>query len=333
VKTLNVVCPVYNEEEVIELFYQELRKVLLGLNASYETKIIFVVDPGEDETLNILKRIAQTDSSVVIIALSARFGHQMSLLAGIDHCNSDAVIMMDSDLQHPPSLIPQMVQRFEEGYDIVYTLRQDSLEINFFKRTSSKLFYRLINFISDIPINENAADFRLISHRVVEVFQRQIRERNQFLRGLVGWVGFRSTAISFQVDRRRAGESKYSIRRMIRFGIDGVISFSKSPLQAAVLVGFVFALFGFLFALITLMQYFLYGSFPPGWTTLTILLSIFSGTQLVFMGIMGEYIGAIFDEVKGRPHYIVEEKINFINPSNTSAKSPEISKTSALIKN
>lgn len=310
-KTLTVVCPVYNEEEVIEAFYTELKGVLLNLAESYQSKIIFVVDRSEDTTLDILKRIAQLDSSVMIIALSSRFGHQMSLLAGIDHCNSDIVIMMDSDLQHPPALIPTMLREFEQGYDIVYTLRQDTLEINLMKRASSKLFYRFINYIANVPINENAADFRLISRRVAELFQNQIRERNQFLRGLFSWVGFKSIAIPFEARGRSAGKSKYSVGRMMRFAADGIISFSKRPLQAAILVGLAFALLGFLLALITVIQYFLYSSLPPGWATLVITLSVFNGIQLIFMGIIGQYIGAIFDEVKGRPHYIIEEKINF----------------------
>jgi polyisoprenyl-phosphate glycosyltransferase len=310
-KTLTVVCPVYNEAEVIEAFYIELRSVLIDLADRYSTTIMFVVDPGTDTTLEKLKRIAQTDNAVRVLALSARFGHQMALVAGMDHCDSDAVIMMDSDLQHPPALIPTMLQHFEAGYDIVYTLREDTPEIHFFKRASSKLFYRIINRISEVPINESAADFRLVSRRVIDVFQHQIGERNMFLRGLFGWVGFQSIGVPFQVRRRAAGKSKYSLRRMVRFGVSGVVSFSKSPLQAAIVVGFVFAAFGFLYAVFTVIQHFFLGSLPTGWATIIILISIFSGTQLIFLGMIGEYIGAIFDEVKARPHYIVAERINF----------------------
>ena len=176
---------------------------------------------------------------------------------------------------------------------------------------TSRWFYRLINSISDTPINESAADFRLVSRRVVEVFQGQIRERNQFLRGLFGWVGFPSLAVRFKVAARPAGRTKYSVRRMVRFGVDGVVSFSKTPLQAAVYFGFAFGALGFLYAFVTLVQFLAYRSFPSGWTTIIILISIFSGTQLVFLGILGEYIGAIFDEVKARPHYVVEERVNF----------------------
>lgn len=310
-KTLAVICPVYNEEEVISLFYQELKGVLEQVRSQYRSSILFVVDRCSDHTLEILRATAAADPTVRILALSSRFGHQHSLLAGLDHCDADVVIMMDSDLQHPPALLPQMLEAFEAGYDVVYTFREDTTEIALLKRLSSQLFYRLLNAISPVPINESAADFRLLSRRVVEVFQKHLRERNLFLRGLVSWVGFKSVGLSFQVRQRGAGTSKYSLSRMIRFGLDGIVSFSKKPLQAAIVVGVLFALFGVLFALLTLIQYFYLSSLPSGWTTLTILVATFSGIQLIFLGIIGEYIGAIFDEVKRRPHYIVEEKINF----------------------
>lgn len=310
-KTLTVICPVYNEEEVISLFYRELKGVLDQLTGQYVPSILFVVDRCTDHTLEILRMIADEDPVVRILALSSRFGHQRSLLAGIDHCDADVMIMMDSDLQHPPALLPQMLAAFEAGYHIVHTVREDTDEIALLKRLSSKLFYRVLNTISQVPINESAADFRLLSRRVIEVFQKHIRERNLFLRGLVSWVGFKSVALPFQVRQRSAGKSKYSFSRMVRFGIDGIVSFSKRPLQAAIFVGVAFAAFGLLFALLTLTQYFYLASLPSGWTTLTILIATFSGIQLIFLGIIGEYIGAIFDEVKSRPHYIVEEKINF----------------------
>jgi polyisoprenyl-phosphate glycosyltransferase len=309
-KTLTVLCPVYNEEEVIAAFYEELRSVLNSID-DYESRVIFVVDRCTDSTLLILKRIAATDSAVQILVLSSRFGHQMSLLAGLDHCDSDVVIMMDCDLQHPPSLIPVMLAEHKNGYEIVYTIREDLPETGIWKRLTSRGFYRLMNSISKVPISENAADFRLISRRVTELFQSKIRERNQFLRGLFQWVGFKSKAIHFVAGSRQAGKSKYSLGRMVQFGVHGIISFSKKPLQATIVVGFVFASFGLLYAVVTFVQFFFYASLPSGWTTLTILISMFSGVQLIFLGIIAQYIGAIFDEVKNRPHYIVEEKVNF----------------------
>jgi dolichol-phosphate mannosyltransferase len=318
-KTLTVVCPVYNEQEVVAQFHAELRRVLETVADRWAAVVLFVVDRCTDRTLEVLEGIAEKDASVRVLALSARFGHQMSLLAGLDHCDSDAVVMMDGDLQHPPSLIPELLAGFEGGHDLVYTVREDSPDVPVLKRVSSRLFYRLINSISDTPINENAADFRLVSRRVVEVFQGQIRERNQFLRGLFGWVGFPSLEVRFKVGRRPAGRTKYSVRRMVRFGVDGVVSFSKTPLQAAVYFGFAVGALGFLYALVTLAQFLLYRSSPSGWTTVIILISIFSGTQLVFLGILGEYLGAIFDEVKARPHYLVERRVNFPKPPGTPA--------------
>lgn len=310
-KTLTVISPVYNEEAVIRDFHRELRAVLDGLGDRYDSGILFVADGCTDSTVRILKEISVLDPSVKVLSLSRNFGHQMALLAGMDYSSTDAVIMMDSDLQHPPAIIPQMLDCFEQGYDIVYTIRRDSGETGFFKRLTSKLFYRLINYMSQIPINEGSADFRLISRRVADIFQGRIRERHLFLRGLLSWVGFRSIGISFQAGPRRGGKSKYSLAKMIRLAIQGIISFSKAPLEAAVLLGFIFALVGLVLTVFTFVMYFIDKTFPSGWATLAISISMFSGVQLIFLGIIGEYVGAIFDEVKGRPHYIVEEKINF----------------------
>ena len=309
-KTLTVISPVYNEEDVIESFYKRLNSQLRRLSESYESKILFIVDRSPDRTLDILKKIAKDDDSVQVLALSSRFGHQMSLLAGIDHVDSDIVIMMDCDLQHPPELIPKILAEHEKGYDIVYTIRNDTDDVDFFKKYSSKLFYRVLNMISDVSFIESAPDFRLISKRVVRVIQEQIRERNLFLRGMISWMGFPKTSLSFMVEPRVAGQSKYSLSRMLRFAIAGMTSFSKKPLQAAGFVGVSLAVGGFMYAAIVLIRYFLNYSTPPGWNTVVVLLIIFSGIQLIFLGVIGEYIGSIFEEVKARPHYIVEEKIN-----------------------
>lgn len=310
-KTLTVICPVYKEEEIIGSFYTQLRSVLNTLAEQYQSTILFVVDPSEDSTIEILKDIAADDKFTKVLHLSSRFGHQMALLAGMDCSDSDAVIMMDSDLQHPPSLIPSMLAEYEKGFEIVFTIRQDAPETGLLKRLTSKWFYGFLSRISEVPIPESAADFRLISRKVLIVFQKQIRERNQFLRGLFKWVGFRSTAIAFQASRRPAGTSKYSPSRMMRFGVHGVLSFSKKPLQASIFAGLVFALTALIHAVVAFIQYFYYAHLPSGWTTLVILISFFSGVQLIFLGIIAQYIGAIFDEVKNRPHYLIQEKINF----------------------
>ncbi len=308
-RTLCVVCPVYNEAAVIARFHAALAAVLDGLRDRCESRIIYVLDRSRDNSLEILKGIAAADPRVRVLALSARFGHQMSLLAGIDHADAEAVVMLDSDLQHPPELIPKLLDEFERGHDIVYTIREDSPDIGFFKRATSRLFYRLVNFISDIPIDESAADYRLISRKVARVFQDSLRERNQFVRGLVSWMGFNRVGVPFTVQPRADGASKYSLRRLFRFAAHGVVSFSRRPLQAAIFVGFAFAGLGLLLAAMTLVEYFRHAQWPSGWATLVMLISIFSGVQLIFLGIIGEYIGAIFDEVKARPHYLVDEDV------------------------
>jgi polyisoprenyl-phosphate glycosyltransferase len=310
-KTLTIICPVYNEEEIIEEFYKVLKQVLVSEVKNYESTILFVLDKSQDNTLAILKKIASNDHHVRILALSSRFGQQMSLVAGIDHCDSDAVIMMDSDLQHPPEVIPELLAKFEEGHDIVYTIKTDRQEVPWFKRLLSKCFYKAINRISDIPISEHAADFRLISRRVAKIFQTSIRERNQFLRGLMNWVGFSKACVSIKVGARTSGTSKYGLSRLISFGLHGMVSFSKKPLQASIYVGLFMAGFAFLFILVTVVRFFVLASLPSGWATIVILISLFNGVQLIFLGIIGEYLGNIFDEVKGRPHYIVEEQVNF----------------------
>lgn len=310
-RTLSVICPVFNEEEVIAAFYQALAAVLDTIQVRYLAEVIFVVDRSTDRTLEILRGIAVTDPRVRILALSSRFGHQMSLVAGMDRANGDAVVMLDSDLQHPPELIPKLLEKFEEGYDIVFTIREDAPDTGPFRRRASRLFYRLAHRLTTVPLQESAADFRLISRRVARVFQTQIRERNQFLRGLFGWVGFKAIGVRFAGRPRGGGHSKYSVPSLVRFATEGVISFSKRPLTAAIYLGVTFAFLGLLLAVVTVFQYFSYASLPSGWTTLVILISIFSGVQLVFLGVIGEYVGFIFDEVKNRPPYIVEEEIGF----------------------
>jgi dolichol-phosphate mannosyltransferase len=308
-KSLTVVCPAYNEAEVIANFYDVLKKELDQLT-EYRTDVVFVVDGGKDATFEILERIAQKDPRVHAIKLSRNFGHQIALLAGIDHAKGDAVITMDADLQHPPSVIPKLLAEFEKDAEIVYTVRESTENIGTFRRAESSVFYRLVNLISDVPIVENASDFRLISQRVATIIRTKIRERNLFLRGIVSWMGFRQSHVAFTAHKRAAGHSKYSLSKLIQFAIFGIISFSKKPLRAASIVGGLFALFGFGYAIITVVQYFLGEIVQPGYSTIVVLLSFFGGVQLIFLGIIGEYIGGIFDEVKGRPQYLIESAIN-----------------------
>jgi glycosyltransferase involved in cell wall biosynthesis len=308
-KTLAIVSPAYNEAEGIETFYNAVKAEVSKLS-SYSTDIIIVIDGGVDDTFSILKNIAARDAHLRVIKLSRNFSPQMATLAGIDHADADAIITMDSDLQHPPEIIPLLIKGYEEGDEIVYTIRKSTENLALIRRMASVIFYRLVNLISDIPIDENACDFRLISRKVAKVIREDIRERNMFLRGIINWVGFKRSSISFTANARVAGKSKISLARLLQLAIFGMISFSKKPLRAAAVVGMLCALFGFVFALFAIVQYFLGQANSPGFSTIVVLLSVFGGLQLMFLGIIGEYIGAIFDEVKGRPHYIVDETVN-----------------------
>jgi glycosyltransferase involved in cell wall biosynthesis len=309
-RTLTVVCPVYEEEAVIAEFQAELGRVLATLSG-WTATTLFVVDRGSDRTLDILRNIAARDRSVRVLSLSARFGQQMALRAGLDHSHSDAVVMMDSDLQHPPSLIPSLLAGIDQGYDIVYTIREDAHDLPLLKRLGSRGFYRLINAVSATRIPEGAADFRVITRRVAELFRRGLPERRPFLRGLFAWVGFRSLGVRYKPGKRRAGRTKYSLGAMVRLCLDAIVSFSRVPLQLATPVGLLFFGVGLAWGLAELARWGLGRASASGWEIVAILLGVLGGLQLVFLGIRGEYLGAVLDEARARPHYIVEEKINF----------------------
>jgi glycosyltransferase involved in cell wall biosynthesis len=309
-RRVTVVAPVYNEQEVIAAFYERTRAVLATMRDRYASRILFVVDRCTDDTMTVLRGIAARDRDVQVLALSSRFGHQMSLLAGIDHAaDADAIIMMDSDLQHPPELIPELLERFERGSDVVSTVRRETAEIGWIRRFLGNAFYRVLGYLASVPVQRNAADFRLISGRVARTL-REIRERGVFLRGILSWVGFNQAAVEYTPAPRAAGRSKYSLSRMMALATVGILSFSTKPLRMGIFVGFAFALLGFAYGLVTVIGYYTDPHTPRGYATIVTLLLLFSGVQLVFMGILGAYVGAIYDEVKRRPHYIVDESIN-----------------------
>ena len=307
--SLQIVCPVFREEQSIAEFHRRLWNVLDQLPPSYSSSVVYVIDPGGDRTEEVVRSLVAESSATSAIVMSNRFGHQMALLAGLDCCDSDVLITLDSDLQHPPELIPDLLAKHAEGYDVVQTVRTATENQNPLRRAISSSFYKLMNSLSDTEIVRGGADFRLLSRRVVEVFQRDIRERNQFLRGLIPWVGFRKCRLEFEAHDRHAGESKYSLTRSLRLATDGLVSFSKVPLRLGVTIGLTFAAIAFAYALATMIVWLTVGSSPSGWTSLAMLVAGFSGVLLAFMGVLGLYIGAIFDEVKARPHYIVAERM------------------------
>jgi glycosyltransferase involved in cell wall biosynthesis len=310
-KKLTVVSPVFNEEEVIVAFYERTMAVLRGLAERYDSTLLFVLDRSSDRTLDILRGIALRDPQAQVIALSSRFGHQMSLLAGIDHAeDADAIVMMDSDLQHPPEMIPDLLAVYEKGHDVVYTVRVESHGVGALRRTAGRAFYRTLSYLSHVPIEENTADFRLISRRVAGLLRGRIRERNMFLRGLLSWIGFNQARVDYAAAPRAGGHSKYSLPRMMALATAAILSFSTKPLHMSIFLGLGFAAASLLLVLFTVVEFFRDNAIPSGWTTIVTLLLLFSGVQLIVMGILGAYIGGIYEEVKGRPHYIVDETIN-----------------------
>ena len=306
-KRIDIVLPVYNEEEVLPFFHAELDSVLQALGHSYLFHVIYVVDRCADRSFDVLKEIAAKQGNVTVVKMSRRFGHQMSLVAGMDQSHGDALITMDCDLQHPPGLIPALLEKLEEGYDIVQTIRQYNQRSGWAKRASSRLFYKLQNLLSAVEIQDGAADFRLISRKVIRVFQGSIREHNQFLRGLFHWVGFRQTTIHFTSGERAAGSTKYRLLKLVTFSITGVTSFSKAPLRAAAAAGLFMSTVSVLYALWMIHVFFSNGHVPAGYTSLITIVLFIGGLQLTVLGIIGEYLGSVFDEVKRRPLYIIEE--------------------------
>ncbi len=308
---LTIVTPVFNEEQVITHFYNRTRAVLDKLEG-VESTLLFVVDRCTDNTLQVLRDIVARDPAAKVLALSSRFGHQMSLLAGIENAqNADAIVMMDSDLQHPPELIPELLAHYRKGMDVVYTVRIENEGVSFFRRRLGDLFYRILGALSQVPINANAADFRLISNRVARALASDFRERNMFLRGLFSWIGFNQASVEFAAERRFAGKSKYSLSKILQLAMIGILSFSIRPLHFAIFLGTAFAALAFLYLVVSIVTYFINQSIPNGWTTLVALSLLFSGVQLIILGIMGAYIGGIYEEVKGRPRYIIEEEIRY----------------------
>ena len=305
---ISIILPVYNEAEVIKEFSDTLHAVLDGISDRYRFEVVFCVDKSADDTKAIVKEICLERSSVYL-GLSKRFGHQMSLVAGIDYCSGEAAIMMDCDLEHPPSLIPTLLEKFEQGYDVVHTRRVYNEKTSFLKKTTSNIYYSMLSRLSSVTIEEGSADFRLISRKCIDVFKNSIREQNQFLRGLFRWVGFEQCTCEFVSGKRHRGKSKYTTRRMLSFAINGIVSFSKMPLVISAIIGLIIASLGFVYGAYTIVASLIVSQrIPSGWPSTISLIAFLGGLQLSALGVIGRYIGEIFDEVKRRPMYIVEEE-------------------------
>ncbi len=319
---ISVVVPAYNEEENLPVLVHRLMTVL----EPYESYEILIVDDGSsDQTRHVLRQLSRAYPVVRFLSFSRNFGHQMALRAGYDHARGDAVICLDADLQHPPELIPTLIDKWQEGYDVVYTVRQPDPKLSWFKRTSSRKFYSMLRNVSGLDIEDGAADFRLLDRKVINTL-KQFKENDLFLRGAISWVGFRQCRILYQPAARYAGRSKYSLRKMMQLAAMGITSFSTKPLYMSVLLGFGMSLFALLFGAEATYEYFFTDATVSGWTTLVVLSVLIGGVQFIMIGIIGVYLGKTFVEVKNRPAYIIgdtdeiDETTTWVQPDEADRK-------------
>ncbi len=300
---ISVIIPAFNEAENIE----PLLKRLLPILEKYEDyEVIFVDDGSQDNSLEILEKCHLENKKVEYVSFSRNFGHQYALRAGIEHASGDCVISMDADLQHPPELLPQMIEEWQKGYDVVYTVRKDTQDAGLFKKITSCLFYKIFSFFSGLRLPEGTADFRLLDKKVCDVLTH-MQEGNLFLRGMVFWMGFKQKAIDYEAQKRFKGESSYTLRKMVALAVLGATSFSIKPLRVAIYLGLFIAMLGGLLTTYVLYQKLFGGSVITGWSSLMSVMLVLGGVQLFMMGIIGEYVGMIFMETKHRPKYIVQK--------------------------
>lgn len=305
---ISVVVPIYNEAPILPELHRRLSAALSSLSEAYE--LVFVNDGSQDGSADLLRAMVSSDRHVRLIDLSRNFGHQIAITAGMDHAAGAAVVVIDGDLQDPPEVIPELVAKWQEGYDVVYAIRERREGESFFKRATAAAFYRLINRITNVDIPVDTGDFRLMSRRAVEALKK-VRERNRFIRGLVSWLGFRQTGVRFVRQERFAGQTKYPLRKMLKFAFDGITSFSFLPLQLATYLGFVVSVASFLGILYVIYLRLFTQETILGWASLMAAILFLGGVQLITLGIIGEYIGRIYDESKGRPLYFTQEVLGF----------------------
>jgi len=302
---LSVVTPCYNESEVVKLFYHEVKPVLDSL-PDLDFELIFVDDGSTDDTLIQLNEIASHDKNVRVCSLSRNFGHQIALTAGLDFAVGDAVVLMDSDLQHPPSSIPELIAKWREGYDVVSAVRSNTQGASWVKNFTSNGFYTVFNLLSSTHVPKGAADFCLLSRRVCDTL-KSMPERHRLLRGMVSWTGFKRAFVPYECAERVAGQSKYSMAKMVGLALDAVFSFSAQPLRLSFRLGILMVVLGVIYMFWNVIEGLIYGNLVPGYASLIGIIVTLGGCQLAFIGLIGEYLARVFEEVKGRPTYLVKQ--------------------------
>ena len=310
-KKISVVIPMYYEEEVVDICYKRVVNNLKKLSDKYNYEIIFINDGSKDSTLEILKKIASNDDNVKIISFSRNFGHQAAVTAGIRNVTGDAVIIMDADLQDPPELFEGMIEKWEEGYEVVYGKRKTREGESIFKLLTARMFYNTLNKLSEIEIPKDTGDFRLVDRKVIDVIAT-LPEHNKFLRGLFSWVGFNQYAYEYNRVNRVAGKTKYPLKKMFKLATDGILSFSAKPLKIVGAIGIFSVIVSIIILIYSIVSYmFKLNSLTPGWTSIMCTMTFIGGIILISLWMIGEYIARIYEESLGRPEYIIDELINF----------------------
>jgi len=319
--TCSVIVPMYNEEEVLSETCRRLRTVLDGSGETWE--VVFVNDGSRDRTPVLLREECARDPRFKLVDFSRNFGHQVAITAGMDYAGGQCMVIIDGDLQDPPELIPAMIAKWREGYDIVYGKRISREGDTFFKKFTAKVFYRTLRALTEVDIPVDTGDFRLIDRAIAETL-KQLPEKNRYVRGLMSWVGYRQTAIEFERAERFAGTTKYPLKKMLKLAADGIMSFSLKPLKIATVLGSTISAVSFVYLVVVLLQrLFAPQSVTSGWASLIAVTLLLNGITLLLLGILGEYIGRIYDEVRNRPLYVVREAVNLEDRTSPRFRSPE----------
>lgn len=313
-KLLSVVVPVYNEAEGISYFHERATTALSRIEGC-DFELVYVDDGSRDGSYDIMRKLAEGDPRVRIVKFSRNFGHQIAITAGLDYARGDAIVFIDADLQDPPETIAELVAKWNEGFDVVYARRNKRPGETAFKLFTATMFYRLLRSVANVDIPPDVGDFRLISRNVADVL-RNMKEKDRYIRGLVSWIGFNQTAVLYDRDERYAGETKYPLRKMIKFALDGITSFSSAPMRIATWLGNIVSAMAFLYLIIIIAQAIL-GYTVPGFASIMVAVLFLGGVQLICLGILGEYLGRVFNEVKPRPIYIVQEVAETAAPAAT----------------
>ena len=303
-KLVTILVPAYNEQEVLHMLYDRLKK-LMDENTKYDFEILLINDGSKDKTLEIMRELREKDKRVCYLNLSRNFGKETAMIAGLDYCNGDAVVIIDADLQDPPELIPEMLKYWEEGYDDVYAKRRSRKGESFLKKFTSTMYYKVLQAFTKIQIQKDTGDFRLLDRRCVEAL-KSIRESQRYTKGLFSWIGYNKKEILYDRDPRAAGQTKWNYRNLVNLSIDGITSFTTSPLRWSAILGILVSLAGFIYMLVIIIKTLVNGVEVPGYASTMVVILFLGGIQLIFLGVIGEYLGRAFYETKGRPLYFIE---------------------------